>query len=111
MLFNLLRGFDPGLGVVSGTVSGINQAQISQIPITVTPVAAMFRTSVGSASELAVYYRAEPGAALTLFTGGSAPANTRLYSERDTRMAVLTSGASAANVATLEYYILGVKKE
>lgn len=111
MLFNLLRGHNPGLGVVSGAISGIDSPTISQIPITVIPLAAMFRTTVGSSSEMAVYYRAELGAELTLVTGGSAPANTRLYSERDTRMAMLTSGASTANVATLEYFILGVKKE
>lgn len=111
MLFNLLRGHNPGLGVVSGTVSGISEPDIIQIPITVTPVMAVFRTTVGNSSDMAVYYRAELGAELTLVTGGSAPADSRLYSERDTRMAVLVSGASAASTATLDYYILGVKKE
>lgn len=111
MLFNLLRGYNPGLGVISGTISGIDSALISQIPLTVTPVAAIFRTTVGGSSEMAVYYRAEPGAQLTLVTGGSAAANTRLYSEGETRISVLTSGAGTASIATLEYYILGVKKE
>jgi len=111
MLFNLLRGHNPGMGVVSGTVSGITAAGIEQIPITVTPLVAIFRTTVGSSSEMAVYYRAELGAELTLITGGSAPAKSRLYYEIDTYMAVITTGASKANTATLDYWILGVKKE
>lgn len=111
MLFNLLKGQDPGIGVVSGTVSGITEPGIAQIPITVKPLVAVFRTTVGGSSEMAVYYRSELGAELTLITGGSASANTRLYSERDTRIAALTSGASKANAAKLDYWILGVKKE
>ncbi|MBR5291429.1 MAG: hypothetical protein IKU32_00780 [Clostridia bacterium] len=111
MLFNLLRGHNPGLGVVSGTVTGISDPDIIQIPLTVTPVVAVFRTAVGSSSEVAVYYRAELGGEFTLVTGGSAPVNSRVYSRGDTRISVLVSGASTANTATLDYYILGVKKE
>ena len=111
MVFNLLRGHNPGLGVVSGTVLGISEPDIVQIPITVTPIAAIFRTTVGNSSDMAVYYRSELGAELTLVTGGSASANSRIYSERDTRMAVLVSGANMANTAKLDYWILGVKKE
>ncbi|MBQ6703203.1 MAG: hypothetical protein IJN08_00150 [Clostridia bacterium] len=111
MLFNLLRGHNPGLGVISGTVTGITGPKIIQIPITVQPIMAVFRTTVGNSSEMAVYYRAELGAELTLVTGGSAPVNSRLYYEMDVRMAVLVDGASTANTAAFEYYILGVKKE
>ena len=111
MLFNLLRGHNPGLGVISGSLAGIDGYQLISIPLSVTPLMAVFRTAVGGMSEIAVYYRSELGAELTLITGGSAPAKSRLYYEIDTYMAVITTGASKANTATLDYWILGVKKE
>ncbi|MBQ4610993.1 MAG: hypothetical protein IJB30_04580 [Clostridia bacterium] len=111
MLFNLLRGHNPGLGVISGSLAGIDGYQLISIPLSVTPLMAVFRTAVGGMSEIAVYYRSELGAELTLITGGSAPASTRLYYELDTLMTAMVSGASQGNTAAVEYYILGVKKE
>ncbi|MDD6044121.1 MAG: hypothetical protein PUC76_00495 [Clostridia bacterium] len=111
MLFNLLRGHNPGLGVISGTFSGIDGFDLISIPLTVIPLMAAFRTTVGGSSELAVYYRSALGADLTLISGGKCPVTTRLYSETDTRIVGVVSEASLANTAKVEYIILGVNKE
>ena len=111
MIFNMLRGYEPQIAMITGSVTDIQDDVITFIPLTVTPIAAILRTTVGSSSEMAVYYREGAASDLVLITGGSGVVKTRLYSESEVTMHVLTEGADKSNVAKLEYWIVGVKRE
>jgi len=110
MVFNMTAGLSLELQAVSGAFANLTAPQVLKIPLAVRPLLVLLRTGVGSASELAAYYRAGLDGEFELRLGGGCAAACRLQGEYATELLATVTGASPANAASLEYYILGVKK-
>ena len=110
MLFNLLSGVSLELETLSGAFGNLTKPQILKIPLTLTPLMVAFRTTVGSTSELAVYYRAAAREEFSMRVSSGSLARCRLSSVYTEQMLAVVEDASAANTASVEYYILGVKR-
>lgn len=111
MLFNLVSGVNYGMEVSSGSFEGIDSSQVLTVNKTTDPLALAIKTTVGSSSELIVYYRAKPTDSFSEAVGGSVPVSCRLLGEYSTKLLLTVHNASAANCAGVEYYILGVKRQ
>ena len=95
----------------SKTFTGIESSQSLQMPLTVTPLLILLRTSAGGNAELCSYYRSDPLADYTMRTSnGGASVSTRLEYDWDTYLRLSCSGGTMAQPATLECIVLGVKK-
>ena len=104
MLFNLVCGVNYSMGIASGSFDGIDSSRVLTVNKTI-------KTTVGSSSELIVYYREKPTDSFSTVVGGSVPVSCRLLGEYGTKLLLTVHNASAANCAGVEYYILGVKKQ
>lgn len=112
MLFNMVSGISYGLETVSGSFSGISAPRVLTVSKTVEPLLLAIKTTVGSSTELIAYYRRKPEDSFESRTGGStSPVTCRLLGEYATKLLLTVRSASEANTASVEYYILGVKKQ
>ena len=60
MLFNLVCGVNYSMGIASGSFDGIDSSRVLTVNKTIDPLALVIKTTVGSSSELIVYYREKP---------------------------------------------------
>lgn len=111
MLFNLVCGVNYSMGIASGSFDGIDSSRVLTVNKTIDPLALVIKTTVGSSSELIVYYREKPTDSFSTVVGGSVPVSCRLLGEYSTKLLLTVHNASAANCAGVEYHILGVKKQ
>ena len=111
MLFNLVCGVNYSMGIASGSFDGIDSSRVLTVNKTIDPLALVIKTTVGSSSELIVYYREKPTDSFSTVAGGSVPVSCRLLDEYGTKLLLTVHNASAANCDGVEYYILGVKKQ
>lgn len=110
MIFNWNYGIDLCLELVSKTFAGIDSDSSLEMPLTLSPIAILLRTSTEESSELCVYYRTDMAENYTMRAGSEDGARTRLAQEKETHLLLACTGAAAARPATVECIILGVKK-
>lgn len=111
MIFNWTYGMEANLDLAARTYTGIESTQTLSVPLTLVPLAILLRTSSGGNAELCAYYRADQDGEYTLRVSvGATTGRTRLdYIIGDT-MTLTCSGGTAAQPASLECIVLGVKQ-
>ena len=62
MIFNWIYGTELEMEAVTKTYSDITEYSIFHLPLTVSPLAVILRTSAGDDAELCTYYRADQNA-------------------------------------------------
>ena len=111
MIFNWIYGTELEMEAVTKTYSDITEYSIFHLPLTVSPLAVILRTSAGDDAELSPYYRADQNGDVTLrVSQGSCPVSSRMYAELEETLMLTCSGGTAALPATLECITLGVKR-
>ena len=111
MIFNWIYGTELEMEAVTKTYSDITEYSIFHLPLTVSPLAVILRTSAGDDAELCTYYRADQNGDFTLrVSQGSCPVSSRMYAELEETLMLTCSGGTAALPATLESITLGVKR-
>lgn len=110
MILNWIYGTEMELEITTKTYTGIEAYQLIEMPLTVTPLAVLLRTSAGGKAELCAYYRADQDGAYTMrASAGDAPAYSRLHTDLGDALMLTCSGGTAAQPASLECVALGVK--
>ena len=66
MIFNWIYGTELEMEAVTKTYSDITEYSIFHLPLTVSPLAVILRTSAGDDAELCTYYRADQNGDFTL---------------------------------------------
>ena len=79
MIFNWIYGTELEMEAVTKTYSDITEYSIFHLPLTVSPLAVILRTSAGDDAELCTYYRADQNGDFTLrVSQGSCPVSSRM---------------------------------
>lgn len=111
MIFNCIYGTELEMEAATKTYSNITEYAIYHLPLTVSPLAVILRTSAGNDAELCTYYRADQDGNFTLrVSQGQCPASSRMYAELEESLMLTCSGGTTALPATLECIVLGVKR-
>jgi len=110
MLINMTRGANMELDTVSGSLS-LTSTDLIIVQIPVEPLLVLLRTTAGGATELAAHYRQKSADDFTVKASSPAGVVTaRVYGETWRSISFHVTNVSTANPATLEYYIMGVKR-
>lgn len=113
MLIQLMGGTPPvEYEVVTGTQSNVTSTPltISNTPI---PLVVTVKITVGSNSSLYTFYRTDTTTAFAdtdAVTVGNCPVTCSILGAYTTSVLLSLRNASATNSATVEYWVLGVKK-
>ena len=101
------------LDVSTNTYSNLTEYQVIEMPITVTPLTIILKTTAGGAVDICTYYRSDQDDDFTLcYDGSDSGAYARLVSssgETYDSLLISCNGVSTSQPATLECIVMGVK--